>query len=373
MGEQKGRIAIIDDDSSARKLLQRQLEGTGYQVFAFSDGRAALQPICKMGSGIVIADWSMPGMDGLELCRAVRELQTMQALGRIHFILLTAFNEKDKVIEGFAAGADDYLTKPYHPGELLARVRVGERMLRLQEELLRRNIEVQKANAQMAALAAKLDHLANTDVLTDLPNRRCLFERYQAAWETSRRRGEPLSCVMLDLDRFKKVNDTYGHAAGDQVLKSVAAAIRRHARQPELCGRFGGEEFMLVLPATSSSAAAEVAEEMRTDIHAQPILCGSTRIPVTVSCGVAEATADMASPDELLRGADAMLYLAKEHGRNQTWVLAPDGQGYPARPPSQPAAEPSPSLPPGPATTRQCSRPPLEAIQSQHADSANQR
>lgn len=324
---QKSRIIIVEDDALTRKLLERQLHDAGYVVDAFPEGRSALQAICQMGNGIVIADWSMPVMDGLELCRAVRELQDMQALGNIHLIMLTAFDTKEKVVEGLAAGANDYLTKPYHFGELLARVKVGERMLRLQDELVRRNVEVQKANVQMALLANKLEHMANTDILTGLPNRRCLFERFAEAWKTAALQGLPLSCLMLDVDRFKRINDTYGHAAGDQVLKRVADAIRRHTRQPELCGRFGGEEFVLIFPATPGPAAALLAEELRVDIAAASVVCEDATIEVSVSCGVAEKSAATSCPDDLIRSSDAMLYLAKEHGRDQTWMLGEDGHG----------------------------------------------
>jgi two-component system, cell cycle response regulator len=326
----KERITVVEDDLATRKLLQRQLENSGYAVSAFSDGREALQAICEMGNGIVISDWSMPVMSGLELCQAARELHDMQALGNIHFIMLSAEHSKERIVEGLAAGANDYLTKPYHLGELLARVQVGERMLHLQEELLHRNVEVQKANAQMALLAQRLDHMANTDVLTGLPNRRCLFERLNEAWQTAAEEGSPLNCIMLDIDRFKKVNDTYGHAAGDQVLVGVADVIRRHTRRPELCGRFGGEEFVLVLPAVPVLEVVAIAESFRADLAAQRIECDGVPISTSASLGVAERDPGTICPDDLLCRADAVLYLAKEHGRNQTWVFGGDNRGFPA-------------------------------------------
>lgn len=321
------RIVVVEDDAATRVLLVRQLEKAGYEALAFGDGRAALASISTMNTGIVIADWSMPVMDGLELCAAVREMQAMHALGHVHYILLTAHSTKDSVVEGLAAGADDYLTKPYHPGELMARIRVGERMLRLQEEAVHRTMELQKANAQMALLANKLEELASTDTLTRLPNRRRLFERLEAAWKTSGDNHAALSCIMLDVDHFKSVNDTYGHAAGDKLLKEAADAIRRNAARPDLCGRFGGEEFMLVLPAMSRMRATTLAERVRTDIAGRRVLWEGKVITATVSCGVAERTVNTLRPDELIRNADAMLYLAKEHGRNQTWVCGADGTG----------------------------------------------
>lgn len=373
------RIVVVDDDEATRKLVQRQLESAGYTVAAFGDGQSALQAVCGMGSGIVIADWSMPGMSGLELCRALAELQELRALGNMHFIMLTAYHEKERVVEGLNAGAHDYLTKPYHAGELLARVRVGERMLRLQEQLLQRHIEVQKANAQMAVLATRLDMLAHTDALTQLPNRRSLFQTFEQAWESCQRDVRPLTCIVIDIDRFKRVNDTYGHAAGDQVLIHVAQIVARHAPQRELCGRVGGEEFVLILPGLALPVATAVAERIRQEIAAEPAMVKDLRLTVTVSCGVAARAADMHSPDELMSNADAMLYAAKENGRNQTWVSGPNGTWYPA---TDAAAAAAANLPPAPdAEARARPAAPVPRgdgntnlpIQSAHADSRDQR
>lgn len=365
----KSHIVVVEDDASTRALLVRQLQGAGYEAAAFGDGRAALETISAMNTGIVVADWSMPVMDGLELCAAVREMQAMDALGHVHFILLSAHRTKESVVEGLAAGADDYLTKPYHPGELVARIRVGERMLRLQDEAVHRTLDLQKANAQMALLANKLDQLASTDVLTRLPNRRRLFERFREAWQSAEADGLPLSCVMLDVDRFKSVNDTYGHAAGDEVLKEVASAIRRNAWRPEMCGRFGGEEFMLALPATPHDKAVALAEQVRADIAARQVAWEGATIVATISCGVAEKGADTSCPDELIRSADAMLYLAKEHGRNQTWVCGADRTGRPAH-----AADQVPvTTSPGHTSSPVCREPRQDPVQSVHANSDYQR
>jgi two-component system chemotaxis response regulator CheY len=321
------RIIVVDDDADLRRLLEHQLRKAGYDVVASENGQDALQSITNLGSGIIVADWSMPGMSGLELCRAVNDLRDMQAVGNTYFILLTALQDKAHVVEGLAAGANDYLTKPYDVGELLARVQVGERMLRLQDELLRRNIEVQKANAEMAMLANKLDRLANTDALTQLANRRCLFARFEETWHATLRARVPLSCIMVDVDGFKRINDTHGHACGDDVLVRVADCIRNSTPRPDLCGRFGGEEFLVLLPGLSAVEATSVAEELRLHV-AHPTPAGVPGpVAVTVSCGVAERQSAGATPDELVRHADAMLYLAKQHGRNQTWVCGADGQG----------------------------------------------
>lgn len=318
---------IVEDDPATRRLLQRQLELAGFTVRAFADGRAALEPITELGTGIVIADWQMPEMDGIALCRAVRELEDMQALGTIYYILLTANNNKEQIVEGLAAGANDYLTKPYHQGELLARIQVGERVLRLQEELRRQTVEFQKANLELALLSRKLDEMANTDALTGLSNRRCLLRKLREAWESTERNNQSLSCIMLDIDRFKRINDTYGHEAGDEVLKATATRLRASIRRPDMCGRLGGEEFALICAGLERDDAAAVAERVRNAIAAKPVRCGERDIPVTTSCGVAQRDGSTDSPEALLRHADDMLYAAKEHGRNQTWVRGPDGEG----------------------------------------------
>ncbi len=321
------RIIVVDDDPAAQQLLQRRLERAGYEVRTCANGQEALRPITELGAKIVVTDLDMPGLDGLGLCRAVRELERIQALTNVYIILVTAHHEKDKVVEGLEAGANDYLTKPFHAREFLARIQVGERMLRLQEELFHRTVELQKVNAEMAVLAARLDRLANTDTLTQLANRRALFARLDEIWSTMSVGGD-LSCIMIDIDHFKRVNDTYGHAAGDEVLQSVAGAIRENVTRPELCGRFGGEEFLIVLPATALEPAAEVAERLRHTIAARPIRCAEFAIPVTISCGVAGRGSCAASTEVMLRDADAMLYQAKAHGRNQTWLFD-EGGGRP--------------------------------------------
>jgi len=319
------RIIIVEDEPATLKLLERQLTKAGYDVAACANGREALEPITAMNSGIVLADWSMPEMDGLQLCGTIRELEAMQALGNIYFILLTAHNSKEQTIAGLDAGANDYLTKPYHQGELLARIQVGARMLKLQEELLQKTIEFQKANTQMAILTRRLEELANTDTLTGLANRRCLFERFNETWQLAERHDHPLSCIMFDVDRFKTVNDTYGHAAGDEVLREFAETLRHSARRPDLCGRLGGEEFVVICPATPRDGATALAERIRMRLDQMKVKHKDHTLHVTVSCGIAERNDATASPEDLLRIADSMLYKAKTAGRNQTWIATETG------------------------------------------------
>ncbi|MGE0479156.1 MAG: diguanylate cyclase [Phycisphaerae bacterium] len=321
------RVVVADDDGAMQALLVRQLEKAGYTVAACGDGLEALELVKHAGSCIVVADWTMPGMDGVELCRTVRELSELRVVGMVYFVLLTAHQEKSAIITGLEAGANDYLTKPYHQAELLARIRAGERLLRLQDELVERQVDMQKISSQMAILNRKLERLANTDGLTGLVNRRYTLEALQRLWDKSLESGAPLSVVMLDIDSFKKINDTYGHKAGDTVLIAVAAALRRQARGSDVCGRVGGEEFLILLPASDLNQAAAAAERVRRAIQARLIDVGAASLEVTASVGVAQRGPHCATPDELVCTADRMLYHAKEAGRNQVWVAEGVDQG----------------------------------------------
>ncbi len=313
-------IIIVEDDPATRTLLQRQLEHQGYTVSAYNNGREALDGARAMGSGIVLADWSMPEMDGIQLCQALRELFAIRAVGNIYYILLTAHSEKESIIAGLSAGANDYLTKPYHSGELLARISVGERLLLLQGELVRRQTELHRVNAELAALSRKLEEQANTDSLTELPNRRHFFEQLNEHWERDPQADRALSCIMLDVDHFKKVNDTHGHDAGDAVLRTVGGRLRQLLRRNDFCGRFGGEEFVVACPLANVEDAFAIAERIRVGVATLPIKAEAIEIPVTVSCGVAERQVVHARPEQLLGDADRMLYEAKRSGRNRVCV-----------------------------------------------------
>jgi len=326
---QSRTIVLAEDDAASRVLLRRQLERAGYRVVDCGNGREALDAICALGTGIVVADWLMPEMDGLELCSQVRQRAECQAVGMVYLIILTAYAEKDNVIQGLEAGADDYLAKPYHHRELLARIHAGERILHLHHVALRNQLELQKANTQLTLLAEKLDRLAKTDALTELANRRRLFEMLAQAWALAERHGHPLSCIMFDVDHFKRVNDHYGHRVGDAVLKHIARTIHDTMRTSDLCARFGGEEFLAVCPETPVEGAVPLAERIHAAIAGEPISVGGLQVPVTVSAGVAGKRRVHGDPEALIAEADRMLYLAKQNGRCQVWVADSDGRGHP--------------------------------------------
>lgn len=323
------RIVLAEDDPASRALLVRQLGTAGHDVIACANGEEALQAVQREGCCIVIADWVMPEMDGLELCRAIRALCKMQALSVVYFILLTAHSDKEEIVAGLEAGADDYLTKPYHKQELLARLRAGERICSLHAELMQRQLELHKVNSEFARLNEKLELAANTDTLTGLANRRHFFEHFAQAWPLAERKEQPLACIMLDIDKFKLINDTYGHAAGDMVLQTLAATCRGCLRRYDLFGRIGGEEFCIVCPDTSVESAARMAERIRDTIARTEFRTDRAVVPVTASLGVAGRRPAHTGPDDLVIAADAMLYRAKQNGRNQVWVCDGDGEANP--------------------------------------------
>jgi diguanylate cyclase (GGDEF)-like protein len=323
------RIVLADDDADACALLARQLQSAGYDVIACKNGRDALEAIQQETSCIVVADWVMPEMDGLELCRTVRALAEMQALSLVYFILLTARSDRDQIVAGLEAGADDYLTKPYHKQELLARVRAGERIYDLQTELVQRQIELAKVNSEFARLNQKLEELASTDTLTGLANRRHLFDRFAEAWALSNRNDQPLGCVMIDIDKFKSINDTYGHAAGDAILRALTATCRACLRRYDVLGRIGGEEFCVACPDTPLEGVARLAERICSAVAQTEFQHDGIVIPVTVSLGVSSRGPEYNGVDDLVRAADAMLYRAKQNGRNQVWVCDRAGQATP--------------------------------------------
>lgn len=320
-------VVIADDEPATRALIMKQMRDAGFDVVACENGRETIDRLKEIGSAIVVADWDMPELDGLECCRAVRELCELQVLGQVYFILLSAKNEKEQIVAGFEAGIDDFIVKPHHPQELVARVKAGERLLKLQNELVSRQREVAKINAEMMILNRRLEKLANTDGLTGVWNRRYTFEQLQRCWTLSQRYNRSLSLIMLDVDRFKKVNDTYGHKTGDMVLMLVSAVLAQHIRDEDLCGRFGGEEFLIVCPDTELNEAVQLAERLRGLISYCPVPIESGELSVTVSIGVATRYARHNQPEDLIAEADELLYKAKEGGRNQVWHSTDDRAG----------------------------------------------
>lgn len=330
-------ILVVDDDPFMLALLRKHLEQAGYPVTTATGGIEAMERLAAEGMPIVVTDWRMPDMDGLALCRAIRE---HEGLAFTYVILITAQEKSEEhVIAAFDAGVDEFLGKPVNPKELVARVRAGRRIVELQRALTDRQRELHRVNAEQAVINAKLieandrlERLAALDELTGLMNRRAAMERLEEAWTATARHGDPLSCILLDIDHFKTCNDLHGHATGDVVLRELAATLRRTARKEEAVFRFGGEEFLVVCPRTTESQAAAAAERLRKAVEASVVPAGELKLSVTVSLGIAERTAAVSEPAALLRAADGALYAAKDAGRNCVCVASAVKRSVPTAP-----------------------------------------
>ncbi|MEO0650131.1 MAG: diguanylate cyclase [Planctomycetota bacterium] len=313
----KVRILAVDDDPLTLKILARQLKDAGHTVEVARNGREALALTLKQRPQLIVTDWNMPDLDGLEFCRALRRSRFGR---RIYVLLLTGNGDEERVVEGFDAGVDDYITKPFNPRVLLARLRAGIRLIKLQEQV-ERDQELQVKNAmQLTRLNRQLKEAANTDFLTKLPNRRCAMMHLERSWAHSGDEQLPLSVLMLDIDHFKGVNDTYGHDIGDVVLQETARTIRQALRRQDLAARIGGEEFLIICPNVDESRAKQIAERVRSSVEKNHIKVSDFDRNVTVSMGVATRTVNVADIDHLLRIADEAVYVSKQNGRNQVNV-----------------------------------------------------
>jgi two-component system, cell cycle response regulator len=298
-------VLVAEDDPMFRKILKSWLENWGYRVTVAEDGAMAWSILQQEHPPeLLILDWVMPGMDGTELCRKIRERQQTPYQ---YILLVTAKDDRQDVVTGLEAGADDYLTKPFERSELRARLTVGGRILSLQDDLIQAREE--------------LRFQATHDALTGIWNRGAFLDLLQREIERADRSQTPTGLLMLDLDHFKKINDTYGHPAGDVVLKEVACRINRVVRSYDFVGRYGGEEFLVVLPGCDQNQAQQSAERIRSEIAEGPVLTVNAEILVTASIGVTSARANTASGKEILAVADTALYEAKRAGRNRTVVL----------------------------------------------------
>ena len=313
------RVLVVDDLPDNVEILRARLESRGYLVTTAASGEEALAQVRSAPPHVILCDVMMPGIDGYEVARRIKQ---DDALPFIPIILVTALSETEHIVQGLNTGADDYIAKPYHFQELEARVRAMLRIKRLQDELDQKNQELEVANK-------RLKKLSITDGLTELFNHRHVHELLRDEFERSRRSHEPLAVAMIDLDRFKQVNDTYGHPTGDVILYETARIIRETAREIDRVGRDGGEEFIAILPNTDEDEAARFAERVRQAVEAHVYRDEGTELRMTCSSGVASfPAAGVEAPEELLKSADEALYVAKESGRNRVVRAAgmPAGQ-----------------------------------------------
>jgi diguanylate cyclase (GGDEF)-like protein len=298
------RVLIADDEDVSRVELESVLARAGYDVVAVPNGVAAWQLLQGQNPPrLAVLDWFMPEMDGVDVCRRVRE---SAALEDVYLILLTSHGDEEHIIAGFQAGANDYVTKPFNRNILLARLRVG---------------------ARMVGLHAELAALATIDQLTGVGNRRALEARLDAECLQTSRADSPFALLLLDLDHFKSLNDRYGHPAGDEALKMTGMLLSAVSRKADFVARYGGEEFAVILGDTGIAGARDIAERLRTRIEAAPW----THRAVTASIGIASSGCAPVVAAELIGQADGALYFSKQQGRNRVthWADLVSAGGQP--------------------------------------------
>jgi two-component system, cell cycle response regulator len=300
------KILVVDDSPVYRKLLEQQLFGLGTcTVLTASSGREALEVYKSQQPTLIITDWIMPDLTGIELCQSIRS----QATEYTYIMLLTSNAAKKDIVQGLSAGADDYLTKPFDEDELRARVRVGMRFVDLQRQIEKKN--------------RLLEELALTDALTGLPNRRAIVAWGDRQLAAAARHRFPFWVILIDLDHFKQVNDTYGHEAGDIVLQRLGEILKANTRASDISGRIGGEEFIHLVTFTERDGVQVVAERVRQQLAEEKFTFGEKVLQVTASFGVAEFLGSTA-PDlaSVIALADTALYRAKKLGRNRVEIDA---------------------------------------------------
>jgi diguanylate cyclase (GGDEF)-like protein len=301
VAEQSFTVAIIDDDAAIRRLVRLLLKRAGYATLEYTTGEEARAKLASQPWDLAILDRKLPDMDGIDLCR---ELKSNPEFRARYIIMLTGESEQADKVEGLELGADDYVTKPFQGPELLARVRAAKRIVDLQKELMESN--------------RRLELLSITDGLTKLHNHRHFQDELHRAFEESQRYQRPLSLAMIDIDFFKKINDTYGHAIGDEVLKAIARLYKESVRSTDLVARYGGEEFAVMMPETELQDGCTFAEKIRALIESTVIPTQAGPVTATVSVGVASVPhSRIHSAKELIIAADRALYRAKKSGRNQ--------------------------------------------------------
>jgi diguanylate cyclase (GGDEF)-like protein len=300
-------ILVVDDVSINLQIMSEALESAGYEITLASSGKQALERMELVRPDLVLLDLMMPDMNGFEVCDKIKSNLN---LADIPIIFITASNEQEHILQAFDKGAVDYIVKPFNTYELLARVRTHLE-LRYTQNQLKKMLEEQKE------LVKNLERLANTDSLTGVWNRRYLLNLAEQETQRCRRYNRPLSVLMIDIDHFKTVNDTYGHAIGDEVLIVMTETVMNYLRNVDVLGRFGGEEFVALLPETDSKAAVITAERIRANIEQITIPVDGNLVSITVSIGVGSYQKGDANIDILIQRADEALYQAKNQGRNR--------------------------------------------------------
>src|SRR5580693_4687904 len=302
------QVLVVDDSAVSRKLVEHALEPSGHSLLFAKDGAEALELFRRHAPPIVITDWMLPDFSGLELLQKIRAEEQREYT---YVIVLSAKSEKDNVVKGLAAGADDYLTKPFDPAELLARIGVGCRTVDLHREIDAKN--------------RLLEALAHTDSMTDLPNRRAIEDWAGRQLRGAARHGFPMWVVQADLDSFKEINDSHGHDAGDAVLKRFSEVLKGNTRASDICGRMGGDEFLLVITHVASEYIQSTINRMREEWSGCEFEFRGNAVSLTASFGIAGfCGTDAPLFQTLVQRADKALYAAKRSGGNLVMIAKDD-------------------------------------------------
>lgn len=306
-------ILIVDDHPANLRLLIETLKQSGWKTLVAINGDGAIRQSELARPDLILLDVMMPDMDGFETCRQMKQRESIKD---IPVIFMTALADTVDKLKGFEVGGVDYITKPFQLMELLARVRVHLELKQAREEVIRINLELQSVNQQLLAYQRQLEQAARTDPLTGLPNRRDMMERLAEEYERVQRYHHPFAVALTDIDWFKKINDTFGHACGDAVLQEVARLLRGTIRKQDHVARWGGEEFLLLLPETDREGAMRMAERLRAVIARTALFYQDQPISITMTFGVYVIERAAMTLDVALTYADQALYQGKNQGRN---------------------------------------------------------
>ena len=324
------RVVLIDDDPAILRLLVKVLGRKGMEIIPCSTGAEGLAVLEREDWELCLLDRGLPDLDGIEICRRIKADARFDAR---QVIMLSGYSSLESRVEALNLGADDYITKPFHPTELLARVNASRRVVEMQQQLV--------------DMAKQLERLSAHDDLTGIFNRRHFGATLDHAFDHSNRYHRPLSVAIIDVDRFKDINDSFGHQIGDAVLTEVAKRFSDSVRSSDYLARYGGEEFVVLLPETQLDDAVSFGEKLRDAVASAPVpIAGGRELPVTVSVGTASLThTQFNAPEEMLAAADQALYRAKRNGRNRVEAERRRSQ----RPPGEVFLHARPACPPSPA------------------------
>lgn len=296
LNDTKPLILIVEDSSVSGRLCESLLNKNGYDTAICSDGESAIEFLNTNSPDLILLDIVMPGIDGFEFCRVMKNNPKLK---ETPIIFLSSMNDESSIIKGFESGAVDFVTKPFRHQELIARTKTHVELKRAKEKLIR---------------------MAITDELTGLVNRRYFMGRLLHEYERIKRYETVFTILMIDLDFFKKINDSFGHQAGDVVLRTVSDTMRLSLRLSDIIGRIGGEEFAVILPETDLPPAIVIGERLRKRVEALDIPYKDIRIKITISIGASSSSTDDLSIDDVFQRSDAALYRAKESGRNRLYT-----------------------------------------------------